>query len=197
MIQGHDLTAAQIGGTVSGDVDADGCDIGVYNPDAVTAGADIHGAKYYGVVVNRGKVDITGASVHNIGDSPFSGTQYGVGIYYTGGATGEISGNTVSQYQKGGIVAKGTGTTVSVKGNTVTGLGAVKFIAQNGIQISGGAGASEMTGNTVSKNQYTGGGWTATGILFYQADPVTTPKAGKIASQNKSFNNQANVAVVK
>jgi filamentous hemagglutinin family protein len=96
--------------------------------------------------------------------------------------------------QKGGIVAKVAGTDVDVINNTVTGLGAVKFIAQNGIQVSSGASA-DVTGNTVSKNQYTGGGWTATGILFYQAG--TTPKTGKISSTNRSFNNQANVAVIK
>ena len=136
------LTAAQVGGTVTGDLDAGGCDIGVYNPTAVTAGAEIHGAKQYGVYVDSGIVNVTGADVHNIGESPFNGMQHGVGIFYTGGATGEISGNTVSQYQKGGIVAKVSGTSVSVTDNTVTGLGAVKFIAQNGIQISGGATAT-------------------------------------------------------
>ena len=101
----------------------------------------------------------------------------------------------VSEYQKGGIVAKNSGTLVSVTDNTVTGLGAVKYIAQNGIQISGGATATEMTGNTVSKNIYTGGGWTSTGILFYNAGE--TPKSGKIASTNDVFKNQANVTVVK
>ncbi|SRR5712692_4173650 len=39
----HLLTAAQIGGTVSGTLDASGCDIGVYfaSPGSVTAGAQI------------------------------------------------------------------------------------------------------------------------------------------------------------
>ena len=49
------LTAAQVGGTVTGDLDAGGCDIGVYNPTAVTAGANIHGAKQYGVYVDSGR----------------------------------------------------------------------------------------------------------------------------------------------
>src|SRR5262245_12940174 len=48
----HVLDAKQVGGTVSGELNAGGCDIGVYNPTAVTAGADIHHAKYYGVVVD-------------------------------------------------------------------------------------------------------------------------------------------------
>ena len=33
---GIDLTAAQIGGTVTGELDATGCDIGVYNPTSVS-----------------------------------------------------------------------------------------------------------------------------------------------------------------
>src|SRR5262245_38991440 len=100
------LTVAQIGGTVSGDLPATGCDIAVYNPTRVDKDAVIHGAKQYGVVVDNATADVTGATIHDIGDDPFSGTQYGIGIYYTNGAIGTISGNTVSQYQKGGIVAK-------------------------------------------------------------------------------------------
>jgi hypothetical protein len=189
--------AKQVGGPVDGDLDATGCDIGVYNPTAVTDDAVIHGAKHYGVVVDGSKgVDITDATVSDIGDDPFSGTQYGVGIYYTGGATGTIRGTSVSQYQKGGIVAKGEGTKVAMTDNTVTGLGAVKFIAQNGIQVSNKA-AATVTGNTVSKNIYNGGGWTSTGIMFYGADAASTPKAGKIASTNDVFQNQANITVVK
>ena len=49
---GINLTAMQIGGAVTGEIDATGCDIAVYNPDSVT-NADIHGARYYGVVVNH------------------------------------------------------------------------------------------------------------------------------------------------
>ena len=33
---GINLTAAQVGGTVTGPLDATGCDIGVYNPTSVT-----------------------------------------------------------------------------------------------------------------------------------------------------------------
>ena len=67
------LTAAQIGGPVSGDLNATGCDIGVYNPTAVNKGADIHGAKQYGVYVDSGiDVDVTDATVRDIGDAPRS-----------------------------------------------------------------------------------------------------------------------------
>ena len=41
---GINLTAAQIGGTVTGTLDATNCNIGVYNPTSVS-GADIFGAR--------------------------------------------------------------------------------------------------------------------------------------------------------
>ena len=41
---GIDLTAAKIGGNVTGALDATGCDIGAYNPTKV-ANADIRGAR--------------------------------------------------------------------------------------------------------------------------------------------------------
>src|SRR5438034_9375946 len=53
---GFSLTAAQINpsGTVSGDVDATGCNIGVYydNGAGAVKKANVHGANYFGIVVN-------------------------------------------------------------------------------------------------------------------------------------------------
>src|SRR5712691_10505209 len=77
---GFNLTAAQIGGTVSGSLDATGCDIGVYyaTPGSVTSGAQIFGARYFGVVNDGTSVTVDGATIHNIGNAPFDGTQHGV-----------------------------------------------------------------------------------------------------------------------
>jgi hypothetical protein len=55
-----------------------------------------------------------------------------------------------------------TGAEVTIQGNTVTGLGTIDFIAQNGIQISAGASAT-VIGNSVSNNFYTAKSYTATG----------------------------------
>ena len=168
---GPNLTAAIINpnGTFSGDVDATGCDIGVYyGPGAhgTVSSATIHGAKWFGVLNNGGAVDVVGSNVHDIGETPFNGAQHGVGIYfaYDTGASGNIWNNTVSRYQKGGIVVNGASDSASIKGNTVTGLGPVSFIAQNGIQIGYGASASVMQ-NTVSGNSYTGTSTDSGGIL--------------------------------
>src|SRR5260370_24810455 len=57
-----DLTAAQIGGTVSGSLDAGGCDIGVYfpKPRSVTPGDQIFRARYFGVGNDGTSVTVTG-----------------------------------------------------------------------------------------------------------------------------------------
>jgi hypothetical protein len=50
-------------------------------------------------------------------------------------------------------------------------VGAVDYIAQNGIQVSSGA-AAIISGNAVSDNTYTGGLVTSCGILYYDAGGV-------------------------
>jgi hypothetical protein len=51
------------------------------------------------------------SSIHDIGETPLNGTQHGTAIYYralgSGSATGVISGNTLTNYQKGGITVSG------------------------------------------------------------------------------------------
>jgi hypothetical protein len=91
-----------------------------------------------------------------------------------------ISGNTISSYQKTGILANGS-VAATITGNTVTGAGPVGYIAQNGIQIGFGATAA-VKNNTVSGNFYTGPD-VACGILLYQADGVKT-------SSNNLFSNE-------
>jgi Right handed beta helix region len=165
---GINLTAAQIGGAVTGTLDATGCNIGAYNPTSV-AGATIFGASYFGVVANGIALDVKNSTIRNIGDVPFSGSQHGVAVFYTG-STGTISGNTVSLYQKGGIVAR-DGAKVTIRKNVVVGAGRVNYIAQNGIQVSYGASAI-VARNTIRGNYYTPKSYVACGLLFYQAAGV-------------------------
>jgi len=162
------MTAASINPTsVTGTVDATGCNIGVYygpGSSGIIRNADIFGANYFGVVANGDAddiaLDILDSNIHDIGENPHNGTQHGVGVYWrgffaTGGVTGRIVGNTITGYQKGGIVTNGTGVQATIQNNTVTGDGHVIFIAMNGIQIGYGASASVMR-NTVSGNSYIG-----------------------------------------
>lgn len=191
---GIDLTAAQIGGNVTGTLDAGGCNIGVYydnaSPAGNVSGADIFGANYFGVLVRSTAVNVTNSAIHNIGENPFNGAQHGNAIVYRDGASGTISGNTVSSYQKNGITIKSDGashpvTSASVLNNTVTGQGPISYIAQNGIQVSFGA-TAKVFDNTVSGNYYTPTPTIACGILLYQAGGVK-------ASGNVLFANERNM----
>lgn len=184
---GINLTAAQIGGNVTGPLDAGGCNIGVYYGPGTTGtvtGADIFGANYYGVLNNGGTVDVLDSTVRDIGESPLNGAQHGDAIAFRNGATGTISGNDVYNYQKTGILVTGDGTSASVFNNVVRGAGDIDYIAQNGIQISYGATAL-VRGNTVSGNSYTPKSYVSCGILIYQADGVKT-------QANRLFNNEMN-----
>lgn len=163
------MTAAVINPkSVTGVVNATGCNIGVYiNTGKVSVnGAEIFGANYFGVVNDGANVSVKNSNIHDIGESPLNGTQHGVGIYFVFGssATGSITGNTVWNYQKGGIVVNGEGTSADIKNNTVTGQGAVNYIAQNGIQVGYGANAM-VQGNTVTGNSYTGSSTASGGII--------------------------------
>lgn len=171
------LTAALVNpATVRGTVNASGCHIGVYFGPGATGEirhADISGARYFGVVVDGSSgstsVDVLDSTIHAIGDSPLNGAQRGVGIYYAafndaGTAGGRISGNHLFNYQKGGIVVNGPGSSVLVENNVVEGLGAIGFIAQNGIQFGFGGSGSAMR-NTVTGHAYTGSSTVSGGII--------------------------------
>ncbi len=170
------MTAAAINpsGTVSGNVDATSCNIGVYydHGTGTVSNANVHGANYFGIVVNGDvnnvSVDIKESKIHDIGETPLNGTQHGVAIYYrgagAGSADGKIWNNTISNYQKGGVVTNFSGTHVSINDNTVAGQGSVAYIAQNGIQVGYGADASVMR-NTVTGNSYTGNSTVSGGII--------------------------------
>jgi parallel beta-helix repeat protein len=76
----------------------------------------------------------------------------------------------VSGYGKGGIVVDNTGSSATISGNTVSGMGATPAIAQNGIQISRGA-IGAVSGNTVNDHFCTS---PSGGCL---EDPATSPTA--------------------
>lgn len=194
------LTAAMINphGTVSGDVDATGCNIGIYYSSGhgkVTL-ANVHGANYYGIVNNGADVDISLSNISDIGEKPFNGTQHGVGIYFAFGATsrGDIKGNIVSNYQKGGIVVNGNSGTTDIERNTVIGLGPVNFIAQNGIQAGFGANTN-IKNNFVSGNSYTGANLAASGGILVVGGPCYggNPTVNTDVDNNIGLNNDVGV----
>lgn len=199
---GINLTAAKIGGNVTGNLDATGCDIGVFYGPGSTASvtaAKITNARYFGVVNYRGNVNVMSSTISKIGNTPFDGTQHGVAILYTtedlpngmtaGSTSGLINGNVLSSYQKGGITVRGKGASAQIVNNTVTGAGPVNYIAQNGIQVSFG-GTARVARNTVSNHNYTPDGTEACGLLFY--DAATDAQA----ANNTLSGNEVNFCIV-
>lgn len=184
------LTAALINprAAVTGDIDATGCNIGVYyGPGAkgLLNGASVHDANYYGVVNNGATVTISNSTVYDIGESPFNGSQHGVAIYfaYNTNAQGNIFGNVIWNYQKGGIVVNGPLAKSNVLNNTVIGQGPIDFIAQNGIQFGYGAQGSAI-GNLVVGNAYTGQNLAASGgIILVGGDGYGGPAESSILIQ--------------
>jgi hypothetical protein len=184
------LTAALVNPpdtAVPENLDATGCDIGIYYDTSGHNLADknVFGAKYYGVLSNTSNAtdnNISFGSVYDIGNKPHDGSQHGIAVAYRDGATGQVDHSQIYDYQKGGVLANGTGTNVRVIDNVVRGLGPVPFIAQNGVQLSRGA-SGNVNGNFIEDNEYTGCSkadakatgcvyTVSTGILLFRVDPT-------------------------
>jgi nitrous oxidase accessory protein NosD len=164
--------------TITGTIDATGCDIGVYVPVGVknvNVCATIHDANKYGVF-NNGNAKVDGSEIYNIGNHNASGdfdpngAQTGVGVYFFD-ATGSVVDSNIHDYQKGGVVINGD-SKANVTNNTIAGFDSVPFIAQNGIQFGYGATGNAMN-NSVTGNWYSGADWASTGILLFETDKVT------------------------
>lgn len=102
-------------------------------------------------------------------------------------ATVTIENSTVYGYQKSGIIANETGTTVTINGNSVVGAGPIG-IGQNGIQIGYGA-TGRVENNTVADDIYNAyvenpRGGTASGILIYDSGGMTITGNSVTYTQN-------------
>lgn len=198
------LTAAVINptGIFSGDVDATGCNIGIfYGAGAKGAlnGASVHGANYFGVVRYGANVPITNTVVYQIGEQPFNGDQHGVAIYCADNSPqsslGDITNNIVFAYQKGGIVVNGKNCSANIANNTVIGNGPVNYIAQNGIEAGDGSNVS-ITGNYIFGNSYTGSNEASSGgILVYGGAcfGVTNYETGVQVANNTAIGNDVGI----
>ncbi len=168
-----------------GNLDASGCDVGIYfsTPGTVKGNSSIVNASKYGILVD-------GHSAKNvdISDSTIDNSYFG--IYFTSGATGNVSNTTVSNYFKNGLSATQANTTVSFNNDAIIGGGPQQNVAQNGIEFAWGASGSARD-NIINGNYYSGSYWSATGLLLFDvnANQVKT-------SQNKFLNNQRNLVIV-
>ena len=187
-------------------IDATGYQIAVLvtGSDVTLSGLEVFGSTQFGVAVDmQSNIQLLDSKVYEIGDhdgdsfTP-TGAQYGVAVYYYG-SSGVIQGNTVFDYQKGGIVSnlpEVNGEATLILDNQVTGLGKVDFIAQNGIQVGWGARAL-VRGNRVSGNYYVdvetpGKGkaigqqeWVSCGILLIYIQPSQVKSSHNIMRDNQ------------
>jgi hypothetical protein len=141
--------------------------------DGLDDACDADDDRLNGILIEGASGSVTRSVVDGVkqGDS---GCQEGNGIivrnvdggrFPFGAPRVEIAGNTVTGYQKTGIVVDGD-VNATVTGNVVDGGGPVDFIARNGIQIGLGARAT-VSRNRVVGNSYSGafGGAVGAGVL--------------------------------
>lgn len=84
-----------------------------------------------------------------------NGCQSGTGVFVESGggqsSEVEVADCSIHDYQKNGITANETGTSVNIRRNVVTGVGPTTGAAQNGIQI-GFSASGTIRNNTVANN---------------------------------------------
>jgi len=125
------------------------------------------------VLYRNASGDVAGNTVTNMG----VGGKETFGVLAYGDSAVRIRGNSVSDYERGGIGANGDGgahpsPSVDIRGNDLsgsTGLGEVW--GPNGIQVGFGA-TGRVVGNAVADNRYSDEGSVAAGILVFESDDV-------------------------
>lgn len=175
-VTGHRQQGILVDGAAAALIDGNTID-GQGNGTTASPGTDPDtDTRYYGVFAVDSTGTISNNTITAIRHGVGSGLQSGAGIRLSArsGASADmtISGNTLTDIQKGAVVITnqygGTGVNANVTGNTVTGNGPIGYIAQNGIQVSYGATAT-VSGNDVSGYDYTGAGWAAIAIPVLSA----------------------------
>jgi parallel beta-helix repeat protein len=162
-------------------------------------GTDLVGIYYQNA---SGTINHVATRYQELSQSLF-GCQDGLAIYAQAGygatfnSTVTIENSSVHDYDKNGITADGDKLTATITGNDVVGIGSTPLIAQNGIQVSFGAGGKVMN-NIVSDDVYVspdnGPYYSASGILLYDsggtsAKPITV-------SGNTVSNTQGGIVIV-
>lgn len=139
----------------------------------------------FGIRTGGGDVTVRG----NVIDGASTLGKQFLSIGAVGGVTGKIEENTLNGGHRVGILASGSGTAVSIRGNDVVGLGPkTTGWAENGIQISYGAKA-KVRENTVAEHWWDLDDFQSAGIILYQpADSVHIQR-------NEIRNNDAGVAL--
>ncbi len=141
-------------------------------------------------------VRLQGSRVVAIRDTPLGGCQNGVAILVGRRSEGQIghalvSHNRIEDYQKGGVVVDGPGSTASISDNSVQGGGfrCCGLAAQNGIQVSRGA-VAQIVHNDVADNRYDPSVAASGGVLIFEAG------SGVAASRNTVDANDVGIWVI-
>jgi hypothetical protein len=128
-----------------------------------------------GIYFRNASGSVSDSAVSYIGlnpDGTVTGCQEGLGVYVDSGNGGTasltITGTSVHDYDKAGIVATESGTTLVATGNTVTGAGPTTATAQNGIEVDYGA-KGTANNNVITANDYTPSSSAGTSILFFES----------------------------
>jgi len=134
--------------------------------------------RYTGIVYHNADGTVSNNTITKFGSAPVAGED-GWGVWVVEGCDVIISGNTIDEWGKGGIVVDGNDTDLAdsnvnaaITDNTITGAGNIATSAQNGIQISRGA-TGTVTENAISNIGFTPTTYSAAGILVYKTDNVT------------------------
>jgi len=167
--------------------------------DGTNSGPTACGPTFIGILYKNASGDVKSVAVRNVKLSmSLNGCQSGLAILIQSASGGmsvvDVADSSIHDYQKNGITADGSGTEVQIENNVVTGVGATTGAAQNGIQISSGAGGS------ISKNTVANHIWSpcvsvtsceAIGIdiLVFQSDSVSV-------EQNVAGISQTGIAIV-
>jgi hypothetical protein len=137
---------------------------------------------------------VTDSVARNQNEGPGAGDQCGFGIATESDGNGPagtsplltVSNNSVRNFQKNGIVARGNnyyGANLVATGNTVIGIGATSSIAQNGIEV-GFAAQGSVKSNYVADVTYANSSSAATGILFYATAGSPIAESNVVDSAN-------------
>lgn len=141
----------------------------------ITGPAQVPNSLSSGVVVfDGGSVVIENNLITRIRNNPLDGIQDGNGVlvYGDGRRTfATLEGNTITDYQKTGVLVFGPSAEARITGNDIRGAGPTGVIAQNGVEVSAGASAS-IRDNSITGNVYTGTGTFGAGVLVSAADCV-------------------------
>jgi hypothetical protein len=167
---------------------------------ATSCGVALHAIKLVdaGGSITKNRVD----GLYQLEGTEISGCQNGRAIYAnsTTPVTVNIAGNTVLDYQKSGIEARGA-VKATILNNVVDGWGQNPFatnkIASNGVLVAFG-GRALVIGNTIKDNWYTPTSDTACGLLLFEAGGLSASKVavGLIKKVNAINSNETDICVV-